>query len=329
MKAQLKAEQSHLSDADYAEVLRTLSEGSVHTHFDAFTDIDWNHPDWYIDPKDPRWVLPTADPLGGHPWYQNLPVERQAEVGLIRMANIAKVGMQFENVLIRGAMDYLFSLPNGKAEFRYLTHECTEETHHTQMFQEFVNRSGCDVPGGRPSFRVLSRFLPLAGSLWPEVFFTGVLAGEEPIDHLQKAVLREGGPQHPMLRRIMQIHIAEEARHISFAHEFLKRRTPQLSRTRRALLSIVFPVVMRVLGDVITIPGKEVARQMGVPHKVLREVFWKSPSGEKMLRDVFADVRMLAQDAGLMNPVSRRVWKALRIDGRPSRHRGEPASLAA
>ncbi|GGY43886.1 AurF N-oxygenase family protein [Streptomyces tanashiensis] len=313
----------------YHERLRTLSEASVHIHFDAFTDIDWDHPDFAIDPADPRWVLPAADPLGGHPWYQEQPLEVRTRIGLWRYANIVKVGMQFENVLIRGVMDYLFSLRNQDPEFRYLTHEVTEECHHTQMFQEFVNRAGADVPGGRRSFRVLSRFLPLAGSLIPESFFTGVLAGEEPIDHLQKAILRSGDEIHPLMRRLMQIHVAEEARHISFAHEFLRVKVPGYGRARRGALSVAFPVIMRVLGDVIVVPDRKTAETIGVPHWVIKDIFWKSPDGEKMLRDLFSDVRMLAEDIGLMNRASRRVWKALRIDGRPSRHRGEPAPHAA
>ncbi|MER5203521.1 diiron oxygenase [Streptomyces sp. NPDC002825] len=313
----------------YHERLRTLSEASVHIHFDAFTDIDWDHPDFAIDPADPRWVLPAADPLGGHPWYQQQPLEVRTRIGLWRYANIVKVGMQFENVLIRGVMDYLFSLRNQDPEFRYLTHEVTEECHHTQMFQEFVNRAGADVPGGRRSFRVLSRFLPLAGSLVPESFFTGVLAGEEPIDHLQKAILRGGEDIHPLMRRLMQIHVAEEARHISFAHEFLRVKVPGYGKARRGALSVAFPVIMRVLGDVIMVPDRKTAETIGVPHRVIKEIFWKSPDGEKMLRDLFSDVRMLAEDIGLMNRASRRVWKALHIDGRPSRHRGEPAPHAA
>ncbi|MFD8205058.1 diiron oxygenase [Streptomyces sp. NPDC059695] len=313
----------------YHERLRTLSEASVHIHFDAFTDIDWDHPDFAVDPADPRWVLPAADPLGGHPWYRAQPLEVRTRIGLWRYANIVKVGMQFENVLIRGVMDYLFSLRNQDPEFRYLTHEVTEECHHTQMFQEFVNRAGADVPGGRRSFRVLSRFLPLAGSLVPESFFTGVLAGEEPIDHLQKAILRGGEDMHPLMRRLMQIHVAEEARHISFAHEFLRVKVPGLGRARRGALSVAFPVIMRVLGDVIVVPDRRTAEAIGVPHWVIKDIFWKSPDGERMLRDLFSDVRMLAEDIGLMNRASRRVWKALRIDGRPSRHRGEPAPYAA
>ncbi|MET9934299.1 MULTISPECIES: diiron oxygenase [unclassified Streptomyces] len=318
-----------ISQESYHERLRTLSEASVHIHFDAFTDIDWDNPDFAIDPKDPRWVLPAADPLGGHPWYQEQPLEVRTKIGLWRYANIVKVGMQFENVLIRGVMDYLFSLPNQNPEFRYLTHEATEECHHTQMFQEFVNRAGADVPGGRRSFRVVSRFLPLAGSLVPESFFTGVLAGEEPIDHLQKAILRGGEDIHPLMRRLMQIHVAEEARHISFAHEFLRVKVPGYGKFRRGALSVAFPVIMRVLGDVIVVPDRKTAEKIGVPHWVIKDIFWKSPDGEKMLRDLFSDVRMLAEDIGLMNRASRKVWRALRIDGRPSRFRGEPAPHAA
>ncbi|MFC7978252.1 diiron oxygenase [Streptomyces cinereoruber] len=318
-----------ISQESYHERLRTLSEASVHIHFDAFTDIDWDNPEFAIDPKDPRWVLPAADPLGGHPWYRAQPLEVRTKIGLWRYANIVKVGMQFENVLIRGVMDYLFSLPNQNPEFRYLTHEATEECHHTQMFQEFVNRAGADVPGGRRSFRVVSRFLPLAGSLIPELFFTGVLAGEEPIDHLQKAILRGGEDIHPLMRRLMQIHVAEEARHISFAHEFLRVKVPGYGRFRRGALSVAFPVIMRVLGDVIVVPDRKTAEKIGVPHWVIKDIFWKSPDGEKMLRDLFSDVRMLAEDIGLMNRASRKVWRALRIDGRPSRFRGEPAPHAA
>jgi hypothetical protein len=48
-----------------------------------------------------------------------------------------------------------------------------------------------------------------------------------------------------------------------------------------------------------------------------------------MLRDLFGDVRMLAEDANLLNPASRRVWKLMKIDGRPARFRSEPPRAAA
>lgn len=313
----------------YEEKLQTLSEGSVRLSFSAFKDIPWDDPAYAVVPDDERWILPTVDPLGGHEWYRSLPPERQIEIGMARMANIAKVGWQFENVLIKGVLEYLMDVPNGSPEFRYLMHEVTEETHHIQMFQEFVNRTGADIPGAAGWFRVAQSVLPVFGRLLPEIFFTGVLAGEEPIDHLQKAILRSGDDLHPLMVRIMQIHVAEEARHISFAHEFLARKAPTLNPVRKALLSVAYPVVMRVLCDVIATPSSDFVKRYDIPREVIKDLYWDAPESEKLLRDLFADVRVLAHEAGLMNRVSKVLWKRLRIDGRPARYRSEPAPKAA
>ncbi|GAA2736163.1 diiron oxygenase [Actinocorallia aurantiaca] len=314
---------------DYHETLKTLSEASVHRHFDAFLDIPWDDPAYAVRADDERWILPREDVLGRHPWYLALPKEEQVRIGLYRQANINKVGLQFEQVLIAGLMQHAFRLRNGDPEFRYSTHEATEECHHTQMFQEFVNRSGVDVPGAPRLFRLAFPFIPLAAAWVPAAFFIGVLAGEEPIDHLQKAVLRSGAQAHPLLQRIMQIHVAEEARHIGFAHRFLQHHVPRLNRVRRALLSLLFPLIMRWLCDVIMVPGREARRGMGIPRSVAREVWWRDPESRKTLRDFFADVRMLAESLDLMNPASRVLWRMCRIDGRPSRFRSEPASAAS
>jgi hypothetical protein len=311
----------------YEARLRTLSEASTEQHFDAFLDIAWADPAYAVDPTDERWILPEADVLGRHPWYRSLPREEQIRVGLYRQANVTKVGLQFEQVLVSGLMYYAFGLRNGTPEFRYVTHEATEECHHTQMFQEFVNRSGVDVAGSSRLFRRLAPVLPLAARLAPYGFFLGVLAGEEPIDHTQKAILRAESAQHPLIRRIMQIHVAEEARHIGFAHAYLEHRSGRLSRVERAVMSLVAPVIMRWLADVILIPSRQARRDMGIPRSVVRDVYWRDPESRQTLRDLFGDVRMLCADAGLMNPVSLRLWRLLKIDGRPSRFRSEPAPV--
>ncbi|UUW87956.1 AurF N-oxygenase family protein [Pimelobacter simplex] len=312
----------------YEAMLRTLSEASVEHHFDAFTDIAWDDPEHAIDPADPRWILPDVDPLGRTQWYRSLPRERQIEVGFYRQTNVVKVGLQFEQVLIAGLMMYCLDLPNGRAEFRYSTHEATEECHHTQMFQEFVNRTGLDVPGAHSLFRTLGPFLPLAAKHLPFIFFIGVLGGEEPIDYVQKVMLRSGAEMHPLLHRISQIHVAEEARHIGFAHQYLEHRAPHLNRLQRGFASVLTPVLMRVLCDAIVVPGPKAVRDMGIPKEVVREVWWGSPESRKFLRDMFGDVRMLAEETGLMNPVSRRIWRAMGIAGRPNRFRSEPAPAA-
>ena len=72
---------------------------------------------------------------------------------------------------------------------------------------------------------------------------------------------------------------------------------------------------------------RQARRDMGIPRAVLRDVYWRDDESRQMLRDLFGDVRMLADNAGLMNPVSRRTWRLLGIDGRSSRFRSEPAPV--
>ena len=312
---------------NYFELLQQLSEASVNMHFRAFEDIAWDSPEFEIIPDDDRWILTEADEIGAHPWYKSLPRDRQIEIGMYRMAQIAKVGSQFEQLLIAGLMNNLVRADNFNPEFRYAMHEVTEECNHIQMFQESVNRSGIDVSGTSSVFKMLFPLVASAGSWFPEAFFVGILAGEEPIDHLQKSIMRAGGT-HPLVDRIMQIHIAEEARHIGFAHQYIEHHWGQMNPAKRALLTLIFPIIMRSLCDVIMVPSKRARADMGIPDEVAKEIWWDSPASEKLLRDLFGDVRMLADGLGIRKGPVRRLWKMLGIDGAPSRFRSEPASAA-
>lgn len=309
---------------DYVDLLTRLSEGSVHRSFDPFTDIDWDAPEFQVVTDDPRWILPEIDPLGAHPWYKAQSRERQIAIGMYRQANVAKVGLQFEQILIGGFMQHISRLPNHSAEFRYCTHEVIEECNHTLMFQELVNRSGVNVRGLGPFMRKVAPFLPLAARPFPSIFFMGVLAGEEPIDHVQKSYLRSDGDYHPTVKGVMRIHVAEEARHISFAHEFLRQRIPQHGPVARFVLSLVYPIVLRVLCNAIVVPPPEFWAEFDIPKSVKRDLFWRRKEARATLRGYFGDLRMLGDELGLMNPVAKLLWKLLKIDGRASRFRSEP-----
>lgn len=313
-----------LDDTEYVDMLNTLSEGSVRRNFNPYTDIDWDSPEFAVIPNDERWILPGTDPFGKHPWYQAQSTQRQIEIGMWRQANVAKVGLHFESILIRGLMEYAFWAPNGSPEYRYCLHEAVEECNHTMMFQEMVNRIGADVPGMPRLLKWVQPFIPLVAGPLPIPFWFGILAGEEPIDHTQKNVLREGRTLHPIMERVMAIHVAEEARHISFAHEYLRKRVPHLPRRKRFWLSLYVPLTMRILCSAIIVPPRAFWREFDIPRSVRKEIFFRSPESRQMLRDMFGDVRMLAHDTGLMNPLAKIMWRICRINGAPSRYRSEP-----
>jgi hypothetical protein len=126
------------------------------------------------------------------------------------------------------------------------------------------------------------------------------------------------------MERVMAIHVAEEARHISFAHEYLRKRLPYLNRRQRLLLSVNVPLIMRVLCQAILVPPRSFFREYGIPQEVRKELFFRSPQSRKWLQDMFGDVRMLCADTGLMNPLAKLIWRLCKIDGAPSRFRSEP-----
>jgi hypothetical protein len=311
-------------DAEYCAALQTLSQASVRRNFDPYVDIDWDAPQFSVRKDDPRWVLPVSDPLGGHPWYQAQPLEKRIEIGLWHQANAAKVSLQLESILIRGLMNYTFWVPNGSPEYRYCVHESIEECNHAMMFQELVNRIGVNAPGMPRWLRWISSAIPLYAGPLPGTFFFGVLAGELPIHNIQKSLLREEWTPHPLMERVMAIHVAEEARHISFADQLLAKRVPQMARRSRFTLSLYVPIVMRVLCQAIVVPRRTFFWKFNVPRSVRKEVFFGAPESREALRDMYGDVRMLCDNVGLMNPLALLVWRMCKIDGQPSRYRGEP-----
>jgi hypothetical protein len=312
-------------DAQYVATLATLSEASTR-HFNPYIDIDWSSPEYTVTKSDPRWVLSAIDPLGSHPWYRAQPLDKQIAIGMWRQANMAKVGEQFEGVLVRGLLHYTFWVPNGSPEYRYCVHESIEECSHSLMFQEMVDRIGVDVPGMPWWMRWLSPVIPFYAGPLPNAFFFGVLAGEVPFDYLQTNLLREPQPRslHPIMENLIAIHVAEEARHISFAHEYLHKRVPHLPWRTRVLLSLYVPLVMRMLAKAVVVPPRKFFRQFDIPRSVRKELYSGAPDSGLPLRDMFADIRMLCHDLGLMNPVALLVWRICRINGQPARYRSEP-----
>ena len=248
----------------FTSMVARLSRQSVDKHFDAFADVDWESPEMAISPDDPRFVLWTSDPLAATDWYRSQPPQIRSRVALHRVAAAMRIGWEFENVLQRGLLEYAFWLPNNRPEFRYLHHEIAEESQHTMMFQEVIDRSGLDVGGMPLAIKLASRPVVWMSRLFPALFFLFVLAGEDPVDHLQRRQLRSGDT-HPVIERIIRIHVTEEARHISFARQYLKRTVPGLGFVRRTILGWTAPFLFGTMSRLMCFPPPSLVRAYGVP----------------------------------------------------------------
>ena len=297
----------------YDTLLDRLSARSVTKHFDAYADVEWDAPKHRIDQDDPRFALAPGEPLEGTSWYRAQPENVRARIGLHLAASRMKVGVAFESILSRGLLEFAETQPRGSREFRYAYHEVIEEAQHSLMFQEFVNRAGFDVRAMGSIDTIAARRVPRLGRAFPELFFLHVLAGEAPIDHVQKRTLARSADPHPLLRRIMQIHVTEEARHVCFASRFLEEHVPQLGAFAKSRLRVFAPFVLRgTVASMMRLPD-EVVRLHAIPRETIREVY-ASPLHAAQVRDGLRPVHALCAKLDLITPRTAFLWRWLGID---------------
>jgi hypothetical protein len=290
-------------------LLERLNRQSVLKHFDAYADVPWDDPEMAIDAADPRWELYDDHPLATTDWYRTQSAETRARIGLHMVATQMKVGLQFESILKRGLLEWAARLPNGSAEFRYAYHEIIEEAQHSLMFQEFVNRTGFDVPGLSPYMRFQARQVVRFARVFPELFFVFVLGGEDPIDHVQRVALRRGDT-HPLIERIIRIHVTEEARHLSFARHYLRRQVPRLGHLGRARLALQAPMILGQMARTMMRPSPEVVHLYGIPKDVIRAAYDDNPAARLQVHESLRKVRALLVELGLVTRTAQPLWKA-------------------
>ena len=305
---------SAAADSAWFSLLDRLNSQSVSRHFDAYADVDWDNPELALDPHDARWELPADDPLGATGWYQALPAPTRARLGCDLVASKMKTGLIFESVLKRGLLEFAGTLPNRAPEFRYAYHEVIEEAQHSLMFQEFVNRSGFDAGGLKAADRLASRWIVKLGRRFPQLFFLFVLAGEDPIDYVQRRELRSDRTIHPLLERIMRIHVTEEARHLSFARHYLKRTVPTLRPLRRVQLAIGAPLVLSSMAQMMLKPSAQIIGRYAIPSHVVVEAYDANPRHRAEVAASLAKVKSLCTQLGLLRRPYPTLWRLVGLD---------------
>lgn len=311
----------------------TASANKINTPFPnkKLDYIDWDAPEYAITPDDPRWILPDSFDLGAHPWYQELDEEEKIRIGMYRYAQVARVGSEFEEALISGIALRNMWLPSGSAEKRYSTHEAEEEQRHILMFDEFVHRTGTNPEGAPNWFRNASYLVGPVAKLAPVAFWSLVLSGEEPIDRTQRALVEiaeknakeagkdveEEGTLHPIIYRVMKLHIEEEARHIGFADDFLHEKTSRLSPREKKILRISLPMMLRLAADVMLKPSEQARIDMDIPKWVVDETWWNSEHGQASFQGLFKKTLPRLEELDLIDNRSRLgklAWKKSGID---------------
>ena len=280
--------------------------------------IDWDSDEYRVDQNDERWIIPDNFDIGGHEWYQNLPREEKIRIGLYRYAQVARVGSEFENALSIG-VNYAGMATRSDDEItRYAFHEAEEEHRHVLMFRQFVTQTGVEPMGAPDWFRSVAWLTAPVARKAKAAFWWLVLSGEEPIDKVQRDLIKmnktDADTVHPLMERVMKVHVEEEARHINFADSSLKEMIDSLGPVERQAMAVAAPVASLIAAKVIVKPSRASLKEMGVPQKVADELWTNEYMGP-----LLANARERADALGLRDGerkslLGRAAWRLLRID---------------
>jgi hypothetical protein len=282
------------------EFAERLLKGSVKKSYEPVVDVDWDAP---LDP-DKFYLPPKVVSLYGTEMWHAMSRAQQIELSRQEFVNTLSAGIWFENMLNQSILrDILHKDPTANATHYALT-ELGDETRHMVMFGKAIERVGARPVQPRRYQRWVINTLPLAfrGSfLW-----VAALIGEEIFDALQRQMMDDTELQ-PMVQRLMRIHVTEEARHIQFARDGVRKRVTTMPTFNRFLVANINGLGGVLFRYLFTNPVPY--NRAGLDGRAARRAARNNPHYHDIQRTGFAPLAAFLQEVGMMGPIARRMWK--------------------
>ncbi|MFD6435723.1 diiron oxygenase [Streptomyces venezuelae] len=286
---------------DREQVALRLLESSAKHSFDPDKELDWDAP-----LEEGKWFWPPElVSLYGTPMWKRMSEEQRFDLARHEAASLASLGIWFEIILMQLLVRHIYDKSVTSAHVRYALTEIADECRHSMMFARMIQR------GGAPTYPVtrlnhnLARILKTVSTTPGS--FACTLLGEEILDWMQRLTFPDERVQ-TLVRGVTRIHVVEEARHVRYAREELRRQMVTAPAWERQLTRLSCGEAARVFSlafvnpEVYTNVGLDrreaVAQVKASGHR--REVM---QTGAKRLTDFLDDI-------GVMRGVGRRLWRS-------------------
>lgn len=282
------------------EFAQRLLKGSARKSYAPVVDIDWDAP---LEP-DTFFLPPKSVTLYGTPIWQQMSRAEQIELSRQELVNLLSAGVWFENILNQALLRDLMHKDVTAHSTHYSLTELGDETRHMVMFGKTIERIGAKPIQPRRWQRWIINMLPLM--FRGPILWGAALVGEEIFDALQRLVLEDPDIQ-PIVQRLMRIHVTEEARHIQYARDGLRRTVPRMSRRQRLFVSTLQGVGGPFYRFLLT--NKTAYRRLGLDGREAKRMALANPYHQEHKRLGFAPLAEFFEEVGLMNRVSRAMWR--------------------
>jgi hypothetical protein len=277
-----------------------LLKGSVKKSYAPIVDIDWDAP---LDP-DKFFLPPKTVSLYGTPLWDKMTREHQIELSRQELVNTLSAGIWFENILNQALLRKMMHQDPTASATHYELTELGDETRHMVMFGKAIERVGAKPMRPRYYQRVIINALPFA--FRGPLLWVAALIVVEIFDSLQRQMMDDAELQ-PMIQRLMRIHVTEEARHIQFARDGLRKRSPHMRRIPKFFVANINGIGGYFFRFLFT--NKVQYRRVGLDARQARRMARRSPRRYETQVIGFAPLAAFLEEVGLMGPIARRMWR--------------------
>jgi P-aminobenzoate N-oxygenase AurF len=226
---------------------RLLEASAKHSH-DPDTELDWDAP---LEPG--KWFVPEQlVSLYDTPLWRGMSEERRIELSMHEFASMASAGVWFEIILMQLLTRHIYDLDPRSSHVTYALTEMADECRHSRMFARAVAKLGTPYYGPDAMTRFLGRVLKTTATT-PGAF-TATLLVEEILDRIQRLTFPDPSVQ-PLIQGITRIHVVEEARHVRYAREELRRQMATCPAWERQLTRTISGEASVVVARALIHPG--------------------------------------------------------------------------
>ncbi|WP_103500633.1 MULTISPECIES: diiron oxygenase [unclassified Streptomyces] len=285
---------------DRERVAERLLASSARHSFDPETELDWDAPwvegMWFWPPE----LLSLYDtPL----WYE-MSHEQRLELSRHECAALASLGIWFELILMQLLVRHIYDKPSTSAHVRYALTEIADECRHSMMFARAIEKSGTDAYPVSRTHQNLGRLFKTVSTTPGS--FTATLLGEEVLDWMQRLTFPDERVQ-PLIRGVTRIHVVEEARHVRYAREELRRQMLTAPRWEREFTRLTCGEFARVFSVAFVNPAVYTA--IGLDRREAVAQVRASEHRREVMQGGARKLTGYLDEIGVLRGVGRRMWK--------------------
>lgn len=282
------------------QTAQRLLRSTAARSYDPELEIDWSAP-----LRDDAWFFrPERCSLYGTAMWDGLTPVQRVELSKHEVASVAGTGIWLELILMRMLTRLAYSGDVSSGRIHYALAEVAEECRHTIMFARMIETLGTPAYYPGPVVAALGGMFSARAS--GPAMWAAILLGEEITDRFQREMVDDESIQ-PLVRMVNRIHIVEEARHVGFARQELRR---SVERTPAAMLPLHRYFIARI-GYIIArnLVHPDVYRAVGLDPRAARRAALANPRHRETLRFGGEKIMAFLAEHGLVGPPGMYWWR--------------------